>query len=183
MLRLASAPEACPLGLAPTTSTTQMLALGDAIAVALLNRRGFTREDFTLFHPGGNLGQRLIKVSELMHVAEEIPVVAADLPMSKTLLVMTTKRFGCVGIVDGAGRLQGIITDGDLRRHMTQGLLDLSAGRVMTPSPLTIRSKALAAEALGRMNENAVTSLFVVDGDERPVGIIHVHDCLGAGIS
>jgi arabinose-5-phosphate isomerase len=164
VLLLPQSPEACPLGLAPTTSTTMMLALGDAIAVALLERRGFSAADFQVFHPGGSLGRRLLRVADVMHSGAALPLVPEQAPMTDALLVMTAKSFGCVGVVDGDGRLMGIITDGDLRR------------------PKTIRASALAAEALGLMNSRAITSLFVTE-EGRPVGIIHIHDCLRAGVA
>lgn len=174
--------EACPLGLAPTTSTTASLAIGDAVAVALLERRGFSATDFKVFHPGGKLGQRLLKVRELMHAEPEVPLIALAAPMSEALIVMSAKSFGCVGIVDAAGLLAGIITDGDLRRHMAPDLLERPAAEVMTRSPLTVGPDSLAAEALGLMNDRKVTSLFVV-ADGRPVGLVHMHDCLRAGVS
>ena len=180
-LALPKVTEAGTLGLAPTTSTTMMLALGDAIAVALLERRGFSAEDFKQFHPGGNLGQRLLRVAELMHVGSEVPLVAQDTVMSVAILEMTAKTFGCVGVVDGEGRLTGIITDGDLRRHMGKDLLEMRTDEVMTHAPMTIRAPALAAEALGIMNDRSITSLFVLE-DERPIGIIRLHDCLRAGL-
>lgn len=179
-LVLPEVPEASATG-APTTSTIMMLALGDALAVALIERRGFTVEDFQMFHPGGKLGQRFVQVKDLMHGAEELPLVPEEMPMRDVLLVMTAKRFGCAGVTDEAGKLQGIITDGDLRRHMESDLLQQNAGQVMTKNPLTIRSKALAAEALHIMNEKSITSLFVCEG-RKPVGILHIHDCLRAGV-
>ncbi len=181
-LLLPAAPEACPLGLAPTTSTTVMLALGDALAVALFERRGFSANDFHQFHPRGALGRRFLKVAELMHAGDTVPLVGDDTPMGEAILVMTRKSFGCVGVTDGEGRLIGIVTDGDLRRHMNPDLLALTAVAVMTPHPKTIRAAALADEALGVMNRMAITSLFVVE-DERPVGILHIHDCLRAGVA
>jgi arabinose-5-phosphate isomerase len=180
-LLLPAVAEACPMGLAPTTSTTATLALGDALAVALLERRGFTAEDFQVLHPGGRLGRGLLRVSDLMHGGDELPLVGEDTVMSDALLTMTAKRFGCVGVVDALGRLRGIVTDGDLRRHMSADLLARTVGAVMTVGPKTIRPQALAAEALGLMNANNITSLFVVE-DELPRGILHVHDCLRAGI-
>ncbi len=174
--------EACPLGLAPTTSTTLMMALGDALAVALLERRGFSADDYRVLHPGGKLGRRLLRVGDLMHAGDEIPIAAPDMRMDEAILVMTAKRFGCVGIADGDGRLVGIITDGDLRRHMADGMLRQTAGAVMTPAPRTIRPDALAAEALNLMNESSITSLFVT-ADDKPVGILHIHDCLRAGVA
>ncbi len=187
VLLLPPAPEACPMGLTPTTSTTMQLALGDAIAVALLTRRGFTASDFRAFHPGGRLGARLRRVREVMHADDAVPLIGPGAPMQQALLLMTGKGFGCVGVVDGlkdGGRLVGVVTDGDLRRAMGPGLLDRPVREVMTPSPRTIRPDALAADALHDMNAGArrVTSLFVVDGGGRPIGIIHVHDLLRAGI-
>ena len=181
-LVLPASDEASPMGLAPTTSTTVMLALGDAIAVALLERKGFSPDRFHALHPGGRLGKMLLKVADLMHRGEEVPLVGGDTAMADALLVMTNKRFGCVAIVDGDGILQGVITDGDLRRHMSPGLLDLRAAEVMTRAPRTIGADALASEAVGLMNSNAITNLFVVE-DGRPVGILHIHDCLRAGVA
>ncbi len=181
-LVLPDSPEACPMGLAPTTSTTVMLALGDAIAVALLERKGFSAENFHVFHPGGRLGQRLVRVRDIMHDGVAVPLAAFDTAMSEALLIMTAKSFGCVGITDGDGALAGIVTDGDLRRHMSDDLLALSARTVMTPSPKVIAPDALAAEALAVMNKASITSLFVV-ADRRPVGIVHIHDCLRAGVA
>ena len=180
-LLLPKATEACPMGLAPTTSTTMTLALGDAIAIALLERKGFSANDFRVLHPGGQIGRRLLRVADVMHVGDEVPLIASDAPMAEVLVLMTAKSFGCAGILDENGRLGGIITDGDLRRHMEPGLLGLAARDVMTPRPKTIRPDALAAEALGVMNQRAITSLFVVE-DGRPVGILHIHDCLRAGV-
>jgi len=183
---LPQVPEACPMGLAPTTSTTMMLALGDAAAIALLDRKGFSAQDFRVLHPGGSLGRKLLRVADIMHGAEELPLCPPETPMAEAILIMTNRRFGCVGITGADGRLQGIVTDGDLRRHMATGLLDLRAADVMTESPMTIRGQALAAEALGVMNgvrdTRPVTSLFVVE-DDRPVGILHIHDCLRAGVA
>lgn len=181
-LVLPASDEASPMGLAPTTSTTVMLALGDAIAIALLERKGFSPDRFHALHPGGRLGRTLLKVADLMHRGEEVPLASGDTAMADALLVMTNKRFGCVAIVDGDGVLQGVITDGDLRRHMSPGLLDLRAAEVMTRAPKTIGADALASEAVGLMNENAITNLFVVE-DGRPVGILHIHDCLRAGVA
>lgn len=170
------------MGLAPTTSTTLMLALGDAIAVALLERKGFSADDFHVFHPRGKLGQKFLRVADLMHGGDELPLIGDDSLMSDALLTMTAKRFGCVGVTDGKGRLCGIVTDGDLRRHMSNELLKRTTKTVMTADPKTIRPQALAAEALGVMNEKKITSLFVVE-DGLPVGIVHIHDCLRAGVA
>jgi arabinose-5-phosphate isomerase len=180
LLLLPDAPEATAEVSAPTTSTTLQIALGDALAVALLERRGFTASDFRVFHPGGKLGAMLRTVRDLMHGDDELPLAPAATTMRDTLLVMSEKRFGAVGVLGDAGQLIGLITDGDLRRHM-DGLLDHRADEVMTRGPLTIGPNALAAEALKIMNEKRITVLFVVDG-QRPVGILHVHDLLRAGI-
>jgi arabinose-5-phosphate isomerase len=184
-LVLPPAPEACPMGLAPTTSTTLALALGDALAVALLERRGFSPDQFQVLHPGGQLGNSLVKVEDVMHKGDKIPLAGPATKMSEILIEMSSKSFGCVGIVED-GELAGVITDGDLRRHMSGDLLVRSAAEVMTPSPKTIRLGALAAEAVGLMNEKNITSLFVTeagsDEQQRVAGIIHLHDCLRAGI-
>lgn len=184
-LVLPSVQEACPLGLAPTTSTTMQLALGDALAVALLTRRGFGPEDFRVFHPGGKLGARLSRVADLMHGPAELPLARPDMPMAEALVAMTAKRFGCLGITDDAGRLIGIITDGDLRRSLQPGgaLLSRLAGDIMTPRPRSIPADALAAEALRVMNEGSITTLFVVDPQGCPAGILHIHDLLRAGVA
>jgi arabinose-5-phosphate isomerase len=181
LLLLPDIPEATDEALnAPTTSTTLQIALGDALAVALLEQRGFTHQDFKVFHPGGKLGAALRAVRELMHGAAEVPLVRAETPMRETLLVMTQKRFGAVGVTDTQGRLAGIITDGDLRRHI-DGLMEHTAGEVMTAEPKTITPETLAAEALALM-QGRITVLFVVE-DERPVGVIHVHDLLRSGVA
>jgi len=161
------------------------MALGDALAVALLTRRGFTAADFRRFHPGGRLGARLRRVRELMHAGEEMPLAPPDLPMDAALLRMTEKRFGCLGVTDAAGRLAGIITDGDLRRHMGPELLARRVDEIMTRDPQTIAPDALAAEALHAMNarKRPITALFVVDPAGRPVGILHIHDLLRAGVA
>lgn len=181
-LILPAVPEACSLGLAPTTSTTMMIALGDALAVTLLERRGFKAEDFQIYHPGGQLGKRLLKVADIMHDADAVPLVPATMLMSDALLVMTAKSFGCVGVTNAHGGLIGIITDGDLRRHLSSDLLQQTAGAVMTPDPKTISPSLFLVEALRIMNTSSITSLFVVEYG-RPVGILHMHDCLRAGIA
>jgi arabinose-5-phosphate isomerase len=184
-LLLPDAPEACPMGLAPTTSTTMQMALGDALAVALLTRRGFSEADFRRFHPGGKLGSRLQRVRDLMHEGEAMPLATAEVPMHSALLMITEKQFGCLGVVDDAGRLAGIVTDGDLRRSMGPDLLMRRVGEVMTHAPRTIGPEALAAEALHEMTgrDRKITSLFVVDPAGRPVGILHLHDLLRAGLA
>jgi arabinose-5-phosphate isomerase len=186
VLGLPNVPEGCPMGLAPTTSTTASLAIGDALAVALLERKGFSASDFRVLHPGGKLGTSLLRVSDLMHGGDALPLVAPQTPMSETILEMTAKSFGCVGILEN-GKLAGIVTDGDLRRHVGEDLRKLTAHDIMTADPRTIRPQALAAEALAVMNARAITNLFVVDGSDSgggaPVGIIHIHDCLRAGVA
>ena len=181
-LVLPACPEACPMGLAPTTSTTLMLALGDALAVTLLQRKSFTAADFQIFHPGGKLGKQLLKVKALMRGLDRLPLSGPDAPMSDVLLGISEHGTGCAGIVDAAGRLAGIITDGDLRRHMAPNLLAETAGAVMTRDPKTIRPDALAAEALAIMNERRITGLFVVGEDGKPQGFVHIHDLLQAGV-
>lgn len=185
VLLLPQAPEACPLGLAPTTSTTMQLALGDALAVALLTKRGFTSSDFSVIHPGGKLGAQLRLVSDLMHVGDAVPLAAPEMRMDRALLLMTGKGFGCLGAIDADGRLCGVLTDGDLRRAMGPDLLDRRIQDVMHPAPRTIAAHALAADALRAMNGGArpVTSLFVVDEQGRPEGILHIHDLLRAGVA
>ncbi len=176
-LVLPAAPEACGTGIVPTTSTTMTLALGDALAVALMEHRQFTPEHFRTFHPGGKLGARLSKVGDMMH--RDIPLVAEDAPMSDALLVISQKGFGVTGVTDASGALIGIITDGDLRRHM-DGLLEQTAQQVMTRDPRTIEPDALAESALAAMQGRKITSLFAVEND-RPVGILHIHDFLRIG--
>ncbi|MDB4122059.1 KpsF/GutQ family sugar-phosphate isomerase [Octadecabacter sp.] len=175
--------EACGTGVVPTTSTTMTLALGDALAVALMEHRAFSADNFRDFHPGGTLGAQLSRVGDLMHTGDAIPLSGTDTPMSDTLLTISQKGFGVVGVLDDQGYLCGIVTDGDLRRNMA-GLLDLTAGEVMTKSPGTIGSKALAKEALNVMETRKITCLFVVDpdGSRNVAGIIHIHDCLRAGV-
>ncbi|KSB91335.1 D-arabinose 5-phosphate [Caulobacter vibrioides] len=180
LLLLPDAPEATAEVNAPTTSTTLQIALGDALAVALLESRGFTASDFRVFHPGGKLGAVLRTVADLMHGQDELPLIGEGAPMSEALLVMSQKRFGAVGVTDAAGALVGLITDGDLRRHM-DGLMGHAAGEVMTKGPRVIGPHALAAEALKVMNERRITVLFVVEAG-RPVGVLHVHDLLRAGV-
>ena len=177
---LPEAPEACETGIVPTTSTTMMLALGDALAIALMEHRAFTPEHFRMFHPGGKLGARLLRVRDLMH--DDPPLVSADTPMGEALLVITRRGFGVVGVMDAAGALIGIVTDGDLRRHM-DGLLSLTAGEVMTPAPRTVGPEALAGEALGIMNDRKITCLLVTADGAHATGIVHIHDCLRAGVA
>src|SRR5690242_1328463 len=180
VLMLPQAREACPHNLAPTTSSLMQLALGDALAIALLESRGFTALDFGLLHPGGKLGALLKTVRDLMHTGAEIPLAPLGTRMAEALIEMTRKGLGCVGIVDADGRLAGIITDGDLRRHMRNDLLDQRVEDVMTSSPKTVRPDQLISETLEILNSRKVTALFAIE-DQRPVGIIHVHDLLRAG--
>jgi arabinose-5-phosphate isomerase len=183
-LLLPAAREACPMGLAPTTSTTMQLALGDALAVALITRRGFGAADFRTFHPGGRLGARLRLVHDLMHGAAELPLARLGSAVRDAIPVISAGRFGCVGITDAEGLLRGIITDGDLRRALGPTLLDAAVEDIMTRAPRTIGADALAAEALHVMNapERPITALFVIDADGRPVGLLHMHDLLRAGL-
>jgi arabinose-5-phosphate isomerase len=176
-------PEACGTGVVPTTSTTMTLALGDALCVAIMEHRAFTPDNFRDFHPGGKLGAQLSRVGDLMHKDDAIPLVGEKTPMSDTLLTISQKGFGVVGVLDDNGYLAGIVTDGDLRRNMA-GLLDLTAGEVMTRAPGTIGTASLAEEAVNVMNERKITCLFVVDpdGSRKVAGILHIHDCLRAGI-
>jgi arabinose-5-phosphate isomerase len=182
VLTLPQSKEACPHGLAPTTSTVMQLALGDCLAIALLESKGFTAIDFKMLHPGGQLGARLKFVGDLMHKGDRLPLAAADVPMADAIVVMTEKALGCLGVVDDNGLLKGIITDGDLRRHMGNGLLEQRAGEIMTPEPKTVSPDLLASAALELINASKITALFVVE-DGRPVGIIHVHDLLRAGVA
>ena len=184
LLKLPDDGEACPLGLAPTSSTTATLVLGDILAVCLLERKGFSKTDFRQRHPGGKLGSFLQKVSDLMHKGGEMPLVKEGTPMQDALLEMTSKMLGCVGIVGGDGRLLGIITDGDLRRCLAPDMLSKKADDVMTRNPKTVAPDVLAAEAVNTMNNTGkgITQLFVVE-DGKPVGIIHLHDCLRAGVA
>jgi arabinose-5-phosphate isomerase len=184
-LCLPKSEEACPNGLAPTTSTTMQLAMGDALAVALLEARGFTAQDFRLFHPGGKLGARLSFVRDVMHVGDEVPLVQSTARMEAALIEMTGKRFGCVGVVDEAGVLAGIITDGDLRRHMktSRDLLAESVQTVMTKNPMTIGAETMAAEALALLNETKRSVVLVVDAAHKPVGIVHLHDLYRVGVA
>lgn len=175
--------EACGTGVVPTTSTTMTLALGDALCVAIMEHRAFSADNFRDFHPGGKLGSQLSRVGDLMHRGDAVPLASENTPMSDTLLTISQKGFGVVGVLDDNGYLSGIVTDGDLRRNMA-GLLDLTAGKVMTKSPTTIGMSALAEEAVNVMQDRKITCLFVVDPEASRdvVGILHIHDCLRAGI-
>ncbi|TNE59632.1 MAG: KpsF/GutQ family sugar-phosphate isomerase [Alphaproteobacteria bacterium] len=187
-LLLPEAPEACPMGMAPTTSSTMMLALGDALAVALMERRGFSKDDYRVLHPGGQLGKALIRIETIMHTGDEVPLIAGNVPMADLLSVLVGKRFGCVGITNDQGALIGVFTDGDLGRNIDADLMNKCAFDVMTTNPKVIASDALVAEAIRMMEDKKVSCLFVMPsggattGGNRPVGIVHMHDCIGAGI-
>lgn len=187
-LLLPPAPEACPNGLAPTTSTTMTLALGDAIAITLLEKKGFTEKDFKVFHPGGKLGQQLMKVSEIMHSGAEVPVASEDISVAAAIEIITAKGFGCIGLTDKDGKLSGIITDGDIRRKLADGLLNKAAKEIMTRGPKTASPDTLVAEAMAVMNDaknsfRRITCLMIVDGAGKPAGLLHIHDCLRAGFA
>jgi arabinose-5-phosphate isomerase len=182
VLALPPAREACPHNLTPTTSTLMQLALGDALGIALLESRGFTAIDFGIFHPGGKLGAALKFVRDVMHPGDAVPLIRRGAPMSAAIVEMSAKGFGCVAVTDTAGKLAGVITDGDLRRHMRDDLLRASVDEVMTAAPKTVRPDQLASEALALLNSSKITALIVVDKN-RPVGIVHFHDLLRAGVA
>ena len=189
ILQLPPFPEACPNGLAPTTSTTLTLALGDALAVALLERKRFTADDFRIYHPGGKLGQQLMQVGEIMHSGDAVPLATDTTTMKDALSIMTDKGFGCVGVTDKTGALVGMITDGDIRRHLNaDNLLEQPVRDIMTENPKTVTPHTLVGAAMGLMNDvtdtyRRITVLFAVDDDRKPQGILHVHDCLRAGFA
>lgn len=182
VLVLPKMPEAGTVGLAPTTSTTMTLALGDALAVALLERKGFSADQFRRFHPGGKLGRQLIRVRDLMHRGDEIPLVSGDPTMDRVIVEMTAKRFGCIGVVSEDGSLDGIVTDGDLRRHMSADLINRKVRDVMTRNPVVATPNELAAETVALMNDMRIGAIFVVE-ESKPVGIVHFHDFLRAGVA
>jgi arabinose-5-phosphate isomerase len=191
VMALPRAQEACPHGMAPTTSTTMQMALGDCLAIALLERRGFTAQDFKVFHPGGSLGAQLRFVADVMHTGDSLPLVPEGRAMDEAIVIMTEKSFGCLGVVDAKGRLIGMITDGDLRRHMGPGLLHARVEEIMTRAPKTLPPDTLCSAALEQINSlkrgdatrlPGVTQMFVVDKG-KPVGIVHVHDLLRAGVA
>lgn len=181
VLRLPDNGEACPLGLAPTSSTTATLVLGDVLTVAMIERNGFTKNQFNQRHPGGKLGSVLQKVSDLMHSGDEMPLLTEDANMHDVLLEMTSKRLGCVGFTDSCGKLTGILTDGDLRRCLSNDILNKTGIDVMTKNPKVISPSAMASEAVKLMHEKKITNLFAVE-DGKPVGVIHIHDCLNSGV-
>jgi arabinose-5-phosphate isomerase len=180
-LTLPDLQEACALGMAPTTSTTLTLGLGDALAIAIMEQREFRPEQFRSFHPGGRLGARLAKVTQLMHSGDQLPLVSLDTPMAETILTMSRCGFGITGVTDGNGALIGVISDGDLRRNMDR-LMECTAGEVATRAPVSVTPDTAAAEAVALMNKRKVYALFVVGPDSRPSGILRLHDCLRAGV-
>lgn len=180
-LVLPEIPEASSDIKAPTTSTTMMLALGDALAIALMEAKGFSNKDYGVFHPGGKLGAEFIKVKDLMRKGKDLPIVNLDAKIEEVLLEMTSKHLGCTGVVDKEKNLIGIITDGDLRRHINKDFMNLSAEELMTKNPLVIEENSIAVGAVALMNEKKITSLFVVK-DKKIIGILHIHDCLRAGV-
>lgn len=181
-LEIPKVAEACPNGLAPTTSTIMQMAIGDSIAVALLEARGFSADDFGIYHPGGSLGANLTRVSEIMHAGETMPLVSIDVTLEAAVAQMTLKKLGCVGVIQSDGKLAGIITDGDLRRHINRNMLEMTTDQIMTANPQTIGPNALATSAVAILNENSITALFVVEND-KPVGVVHLHDLLRIGVA
>ncbi len=187
-LHLPPAPEACPNGLAPTTSTTMTLALGDALAIALLERKGFSAKDFKIFHPGGKLGQQLMRVSEIMHHGTDLPIASEDISVTEAVKIISEKGFGCIALTDKEGRLSGIITDGDIRRQLSSDLPLKTAREIMTRHPRTAQPDMLVAEAMALMNDlknsfRKITVLVIIDKAGKPAGLLHIHDCLKAGFA
>lgn len=183
VLLLPKAQEACPHGLAPTTSTLMQLAMGDSLAVALLEARGFSATDFRVYHPGGKLGAMLSHVGDLMHTGERLPLIRLGSPMPAAIEELSRKKFGCVGIIDDEGRLCGVITDGDLSRHLHLDLRTTIVDEVMTANPKTVMQETLATAAMALLNKHSIGALLVVDGDRKPVGIVHFHDLLRIGVA
>lgn len=183
VLKLPKEMEACPHGLAPTTSAIMQLAIGDALALALLEARGFTATDFHVFHPGGKLGASLMHVRDVMHTGERLPLVAKGTSMSEAITVLSRKHFGCVGVLDEDGRLCGIVTEGDMARNLTRNLAELAVDDIMTKTPKTVKPTALATAALALLNQHHIGALIVVDEDNRPVGLVHFHDLLRIGVA
>ena len=176
-LEVSNLKEACPLNLAPTTSTTVMLALGDAIAITLMTNKRFTKKNFYSYHPGGQLGKKLLLVKNIMHSGSKLPLIKSNIPMTKALIEMTKKRFGCLGVISKTKRLVGIITDGDLRRHMKNGILEKNTSYIMTKNPKTVTEDISGIEALKIMEKNKITQVFVTKNN-KPIGILHIHDCI-----
>ena len=182
VLELPKNGEACPLGLAPTSSTTATLVLGDILTIGLIDRKGFSKEDFNVRHPGGKLGSILKRVGDLMHVGQAMPILDENSNMQAVLLEMTSKCLGCVGFVNQAGDLTGMLTDGDLRRCLSSSILEEKAVNLMTRNPKTVTKDMISAEALKIMHDKKITNLFVLEGS-KPIGVIHMHDCLKAGVA
>ena len=176
-IEISNLKEACPLNLAPTTSTTAMLALGDAIAISLMKSKKFTKKNFYSFHPGGQLGKKLLLVKNVMHSAKKLPLINENVPMTTAIIEMTKKRFGCLGVVSKTNNLIGIITDGDLRRHMEDNILEKKTSYIMTKKPKTVDENIFAIEALNIMKKNKITQVFVTKNN-KPIGILHIHDCI-----
>ncbi|MCP8894250.1 KpsF/GutQ family sugar-phosphate isomerase [Shinella daejeonensis] len=183
ILLLPKEQEACPHGLAPTTSTVMQLAIGDSLAVALLEARGFTATDFKTFHPGGKLGASLTHVGDIMHEGEFLPLVPLGTGMPEAVMMLAQKRYGCVGVVDDTGVLAGIVTDGDLARNLSRNLADLTVDDLMTRNPKTVKPTTLATAALGLLNQHNISALIVTDEGFRPIGIVHFHDLLRIGVA
>ena len=176
-IEISNLKEACPLNLAPTTSTTAMLALGDAIAISLMKSKKFTKKKFYSFHPGGQLGKKLLLVKNVMHSGKKLPLINENVPMTTAIIEMTKKRFGCLGVVSKTNNLIGIITDGDLRRHMEDNILEKKTSYIMTKKPKTVGENIFAIEALNIMKKNKITQVFVTKNN-KPIGILHIHDCI-----
>ncbi|MGF0539283.1 KpsF/GutQ family sugar-phosphate isomerase [Agrobacterium sp. ES01] len=183
VLLLPKEEEACPHGLAPTTSTMMQLATGDALALALLEARGFSAVDFRTFHPGGKLGAMLSHVSDIMHSGDEMPLVPTGTLVPEAIIKLAEKRFGCVGVIDAAGALCGIITDGDIARGLHRNLAEMTVEQFMTVSPKTVKPDSLATSAMGILNQHNISALFVLDDESRPQGIVHFHDLLKIGVA
>ena len=176
-IEISNLKEACPLNLAPTTSTTAMLALGDAIAISLMKSKKFTKKNFYSFHPGGQLGKKLLLVKNIMHSGKKLPLINENVPMTTAIIEMTKKRFGCLGVISKTNNLIGIITDGDLRRHMEGNILEKKTSYIMTKKPKTVDENIFAIEALNIMKKNKITQVFVTKNN-KPIGILHIHDCI-----
>lgn len=183
VLLMPNVEEACPHGLAPTTSTLMQLAMGDALAIALLEARGFTARDFHVFHPGGKLGASLSHVGDIMHTGERVPLVPKGTSVPEAISTLSRKHFGCVGVIDGDGRLCGIVTEGDLARNLTRNLSELIVDEIMTHTPKTVKATVLATAALSLLNQHHIGALIVIDDDNRPVGLVHFHDLLRIGVA
>ncbi|MEZ2128331.1 MULTISPECIES: SIS domain-containing protein [unclassified Sinorhizobium] len=175
--------EACPHGLAPTTSALMQLAMGDALALALLEARGFTVSDFHVFHPGGKLGASLMHVTDIMHKGDSVPLVPLGTSMTDAVRMLSQKRFGCVGIIDDDGCLCGIITDGDIARNLARNLAELTVDDIMTRNPRTVQSTTLTTSAMALLNQHNISALLVIDEDRRPIGVVHFHDLLRIGVA